>query len=59
MKKLKGNQKTLRDKEKRKHNNPKSMGCIKSSFKTEVYRDTSLPQKTKISNNNLTLHLKN
>ena len=34
------------------------MECIKSSSKREVYRDTSLPQKTKTSGNNLTLQLK-
>ena len=34
------------------------MECIKSSSKREVYRDTSLPQKTKTSVNNLTLQLK-
>ena len=35
------------------------MGCSKSSSKREVYSKTSLPQETrKISNNNLTLHLK-
>ena len=35
------------------------MGCSKSSSKREVYSNTSLPQETrKISNNNLTLHLK-
>ena len=26
------------------------MGCIKSSFKTEVYRNNILPQETKTSN---------
>ena len=35
------------------------MGCSKSSSKGEVYSNTILPQETrKISNNNLTLHLK-
>ena len=33
------------------------MECIKSSSKREVYRDTSLPQKTKTSGNNLNLQL--
>ena len=34
-----------------KHNNPKSMGHSKSSFKWEVYSNTLLPQETrKISN---------
>ena len=32
-------------------NTPKSIGCTKSSFKREVYRDMGLPQETrKISN---------
>ena len=34
------------------------MECIKSSYKKEAYRYTSLPQKTKTSGNNLTLQLK-
>ena len=34
------------------------MECIKSSSKREVYRDTSSPQKTKTSGNNLNLQLK-
>ena len=35
------------------------MGCSKSSSKREVYSNTILPQETrKISNKNLTLHLK-
>ena len=34
-----------------KHNDPKPMGCSKSSSKREVYNSTTLPQKTrKISN---------
>ena len=34
-----------------KHDDPKPMGCSKSSSKREVYSDTSLPQKVrKISN---------
>ena len=38
-------------KQKRKHNNPKSLGHSKSNFKTEVYSDTRLPQETrKITN---------
>ena len=42
-----------------KHNDAKPMGCSKSSFKREVYSNTILPQETRnISNNNLTLHLK-
>ena len=51
-----GNQKIPKDK--MKDNNPKSMGCSKTSSKREVYSNTILPQeKIKISNN-LTLHLK-
>ena len=39
-----------------KHDDPKPMGCSKSSSKRKVYSNTSLPQETrKISNN---LHLK-
>ena len=35
------------------------MGCSKSSSKREVYSNTILPQETRnISNNNITLHLK-
>ena len=45
-----------RDKWKWKHNNPKPMGCGKSSSKMEVYSDTSLLQETrKISNKQLNL----
>ena len=34
-----------------KHDDPKPMGCSKSSSKREVYSNTSLPQETrKISN---------
>ena len=34
-----------------KHDGPKPMGCMKSSFKREVYSNTNLPQDTrKISN---------
>ena len=37
----------------------KSVGCSKSSFKMEVYSDTSLPQETrKISNKQSNLTLK-
>ena len=47
------------NKKQRKHDDPKSMGCSKSSSKREVYSNTILPQETrKISNKNLTLHLK-
>ena len=41
------------------NNDPKPMKCSKNSLKREVYRNTILPQETrKMSNNNLTLHLK-
>ena len=37
----------------------KSMGCSKSNSKSEVYSDTSLPQKkTRKISDNLTYHLK-
>ena len=39
-----GNPKILRDKWKWKHNEPKPIGCSKSSSKREVYSNTSLPQ---------------
>ena len=45
-----GNQKIPRSKWKQRHNNPKPIGCSKSSSKREDYRNTSLPEKTKISN---------
>ena len=46
-----GNQKIPRDKWKWKHDDPKPMGCSKSSSKREVYSNTTLPQETrKISN---------
>ena len=41
-----------------KHDDPKPMGCSKSSSKREVYSNTSLPQETRKISNNLTLHLK-
>ena len=41
-----------------KNNNPKSMGCGKSSFKRVVYSNTSLPQETRKISSNLTSHLK-
>ena len=48
---LRGNQKTPRNKWKWKNNDPKPMGCSKSSSKREVYSNTILPQETrKISN---------
>ena len=37
---------------------PKSMGGSKSSCKSEVYSDASLPQETRIISNNLILYLK-
>ena len=38
---------------------PKTYGCSKSSFKNEVYSNTSIPQETrKISNKQFTLHVK-
>ena len=46
-----GNQKLPRDKWKWKHDDPRPMGCRKSSSKREIYSDTGLPQETrKISN---------
>ena len=46
-----GNQKIPREKWKWKHDDPKPMGCSKSSSKREVYSNTTLPQETrKISN---------
>ena len=48
---MKGETKIPGDKWKWKHNDPKSMGCSKSSSKREIYSDTGLPQETrKISN---------
>ena len=43
----------------KKHNDPKSMDCRKSSSQREVYSNTILPHKTtkKIQINNLTLYL--
>ena len=41
-----GNLKIPGDKWKRKHNNPKSMVCSKSSSKREVYSNIILPQET-------------
>ena len=41
------NQKILRDKWQWKHDNSKPMGHSKSSFKKEVYSNTSLPQETR------------
>ena len=53
-----GNKKIPIDKWKWKHNDPKPMGCSKSSYHREVYSNTSLPQETRKISNNLTLHLK-
>ena len=53
-----GNQKIPRDKWQQKHDDPKPMGCSKSSSKKQVYSNTSLPQETRKISNNLTLHLK-
>ena len=39
-----GNQKIPRDKRQWKHDDPKPMGCSKSSSKREVHSNTSLPQ---------------
>ena len=41
-----------------KNNNPKSMGCNKSSSKRVVYSNTRLPQETRKISSNLTSHLK-
>ena len=41
-----GNKKIPRDKWKWKHNDPKPMGCSKSSSKREVYSNKILPQET-------------
>ena len=41
-----------------KHDDPKPMGCSKSSSKRKVYSNTSLSQETRKISNNLTLHLK-
>ena len=53
-----GNQKIPRDKWQWKHDDPKPVGCSKSSSKREVYSYTSLPQEIRKISNNLTLHLK-
>ena len=54
-----GSQNIPRDKWQQKHDNPKPMGCSKSSSKREVYSNTILTQETRNSQiNNLTLHLK-
>ena len=53
-----GNQKIPRDKWKRKHNDPKLMGCNKSSSNREVYSNKILTLETRKTSNNLILHLK-
>ena len=53
-----GNQKIPRDKSQWKHDDPKPVGCSKSSSKREFYSYTSLHQETRKISNNLTLHLK-
>ena len=47
-----------RNKWKPKQDNPKSLGCSKSSYTSEVYRNTVLPQEIRKISNNLTLLLK-
>ena len=47
----KGNQKISRNKWQWKHNNPKPMGCSKSSSKREVYSNTILPQEIRKTQN--------
>ena len=52
------NQKVARDKWK--HNMPKFIGYSKSGSNREFYSNTGLPkQQQKISNNNLTVHIRN
>ena len=57
-----GNTKIPWNKWKWKLNFPKSIGCSKSGFKSEVHSNTGLPQETKQTKksqiNNLTLYLK-
>ena len=54
-----GNLKIPWDKWQWKHNHTKSMGCNKSRLKREIHSHTGLPERArKISNNNLTYHLK-
>jgi len=53
-----GNQKIPRDKWKWKHNDPKPIGCSKSSSKRKTYSNTVLPQESRTISNkqpNLTL----
>ena len=58
IKKKRGNQKILRNKWQWRHDDPKPMGCNKSSVKRKVCGNTSLPQETWKISNNLILHLK-
>jgi len=59
LKTQRGNKKIHGDEWKWKHNNPKSLGCSKSSSKKEVDSTTGLPQvQGKSQINNLTFHLK-
>ena len=52
------NQNTSGDKWKQKQNNSKSMKCSKTSSKSKVYSNRSLPQETRKISNKLTLYLK-
>ena len=54
-----GNQKIPRNKWQWKHDDPKPMGCSKSTSKREVYNNTILPQEIrKISNRQTNLTCK-
>ena len=53
-----GNQKIPWDKWKHKYDNPKPMGCSKSSSMREVYSSTVLPEETRKISNNLPLYPK-
>ena len=46
-----GNKKIPRNKRQWKHDDPKPMGCSKSSSKREVYSNTILPQETRNMSN--------
>ena len=48
----------LETNENKKHNDPKPVRCSKSSSKREVYGNTSVPQETRKTSNNLPLYLK-
>ena len=54
----KGNLEVPRDKWKWIYNDPKLMGCSKSTSKREVYSNISLPQEIRKILKNLNLHLK-